>query len=661
VSSASASLLRLARRRIHTGWRGVTYVYQDSLPRLPIPALGDTCARYLKMVQPLLTAREFAATRIATAEFAEHGVGEELHATLLQRDAAAPHSSFIDAAWSRMYLRDVRAPLPINVNPFLQLVDDARNADAHRRAASLIASMLRFRAALLAETLLPDVYHVGKLAQSDAFYHALRLLPRAATYYAAYAAQSYPLDMSQYGRLFATSRIPGTVADGGDWLHTADAARHVAVLARGHVYTLTVLAADGAPVLASVLARALLAIERDARDRAPAQASVAALTSESRDAWAALRPELAATNGAQLRAVDDALFVVALDDSAAPSNDNEADASAAGRTFLCGDARSRWFDKSLQLIVCGNGAAAINFEHSWGDGVSVLRLANELHDDAGFVSPDRVAKADDGEWARVDFALSPRLVAGVGAARARFARDVDRLSLEALKVDGFGKRFFKSKNITPDGCVQQAIQLAYRRAYPSTPRPVATYESASTAGFKKGRTETIRPASLASAAMAQTFLRPGASVRERADALRRAAERHRVLSVEASTGKGVDRHLFALRSIAAETPSLPTPSIFADAAYARVNHNILSTSTLVSPAVANGGFGPVVDDGFGVGYATTDDQIGFMISSWKPQAEHRRYLAELRRALQEFKDVLDADDASKPTSTTVTTAAASKH
>jgi carnitine O-palmitoyltransferase 2 len=141
--------------------------------------------------------------------------------------------------------------------------------------------------------------------------------------------------------------------------------------------------------------------------------------------------------------------------------------------------------------------------------------------------------------------------------------------------------------------------------------------------------------------MVQTFLRPNASARDRADALRRAAERHRVLSVEASTGKGVDRHLFALRSIAAETPSMPTPSIFTDAAYARVNHNILSTSTLVSPAVANGGFGPVVDDGYGVGYATTDDQIGFMISSWKPQAEHRRFLAELRRALLEFKEVLE--------------------
>ena len=69
--------------------------------------------------------------------------------------------------------------------------------------------------------------------------------------------------------------------------------------------------------------------------------------------------------------------------------------------------------------------------------------------------------------------------------------------------------------------------------------------------------------------------------------------------------------------------------IFFDPAYERVNHNILSTSTLVSDAVSNGGFGAVVDDGFGVGYATTDDSIGFMISSFKVktiQKEEEIYL-----------------------------------
>lgn len=64
-------------------------------------------------------------------------------------------------------------------------------------------------------------------------------------------------------------------------------------------------------------------------------------------------------------------------------------------------------------------------------------------------------------------------------------------------------------------------------------------------------------------------------------------------------GQGFDRHLFALRKLAEKEGRLP--GIYQDEAYARINHNKLSTSTLASPAVRIGAFGPVVRDGFGLG------------------------------------------------------------
>lgn len=42
-----------------------------------------------------------------------------------------------------------------------------------------------------------------------------------------------------------------------------------------------------------------------------------------------------------------------------------------GKTFF------RWFDKCFQLVVDAQGITAINFEHSWGDGVAILRLMEE--------------------------------------------------------------------------------------------------------------------------------------------------------------------------------------------------------------------------------------------------------------------------------------------
>lgn len=66
------------------------------------------------------------------------------------------------------------------------------------------------------------------------------------------------------------------------------------------------------------------------------------------------------------------------------------------------------------------------------------------------------------------------------------------------------------------------------------------------------------------------------------------------------TGQGFDRHLFGLRKMAEATGG-PLPVLYTDPAYAKINHNILSTSTLPSTAISFGGFAPVVRDGFGVG------------------------------------------------------------
>ena len=45
-------------------------------------------------------------------------------------------------------------------------------------------------------------------------------------------------------------------------------------------------------------------------------------------------------------------------------------------------------------------------------------------------------------------------------------------------------------------------------------------------------------------------------------------------------------------------------------------HNTLSTSTLSSPALDGGGFGPVTADGYGVGYGIQDDGSGFSVTSY---------------------------------------------
>lgn len=101
------------------------------------------------------------------------------------------------------------------------------------------------------------------------------------------------------------------------------------------------------------------------------------LTAENRDTWADVREHLEKThNQTALDTIDSALFVLSLDDKADYSSE---DPVPIVKNMLHGDSNgliNRWFDKSLSLIVCKDGNAGINFEHSWGDGIYLSFLAH---------------------------------------------------------------------------------------------------------------------------------------------------------------------------------------------------------------------------------------------------------------------------------------------
>jgi hypothetical protein len=99
-------------------------------------------------------------------------------------------------------------------------------------------------------------------------------------------------------------------------------------------------------------------------------------------------------------------------------------------------------------------------------------------------------------------------------------------------------------------------------------------------------------------------------------ALKAATEAHKALSLEAIMGQGVDRHLFTLAAFASRSGS-PTPALFADPSWAHFQDIRLSTSTLASPALSGGGFGPVNPTSYAVGYGTEDVGVHFHVMRTK--------------------------------------------
>lgn len=186
-----------------------------------------------------------------------------------------------------------------------------------------------------------------------------------------------------------------------------------------------------------------------------------------------------------------------------------------------------------------------------------------------------------------------------------------------------------------------SVQLAFELAHGGTP---ATYESCSTSAFRHGRTETVRPATMATQRCVEA-LSKGADSNKLRPLLEECSRVHSQLTKEAAMGQGFDRHLFALRLLAEERGGT-LPAIFQDPSFTLANHFTLSTSTLHGTAFSGGGFAPVVPDGYGLGYGMVDGHLGALVSAYSPHRDAAQYAAALFEALDRISTAMAAQSGS---------------
>ncbi|GFO20586.1 carnitine o-palmitoyltransferase 2, mitochondrial [Plakobranchus ocellatus] len=615
-----------------------TYHFQNSLPRLPVPELEKSCQRYLNAQLPLVSEAEHKELQKVVAEF-QAGKGQELHKQLVATDKENKHTNYVSDLWFDMYLKD-RRPIVLTHNPFVTFTDDPRPEYNTQliRSANMLISSVRCMKTLRDEMLEPEVFHLNP-AKSDTntFRTVTRLLPSSVSWYGAYLFKAFPLDMSQYKRLFNSCRIPRPERDE---LYTDKHAKHVLVMRKGNCYVFDVLNKDGNIIPEEEI---LAHLQYILSDTTPGpEFSVSTLTSDFRDPWTQARQQLLEADPAneqKLRAIEGAMFGVCLDD------DQPTDPNEITRSFLCGDGINRWYDKSFQLVFPKSGMAACHFEHSWGDGVAVLRYIREVFKDStenACIHPETRAAPNAGsseKVKRLDFTLTPQLKDTITKAKQRFDEATGSLDMHHLQYFKMTKKDLKKTKLSPDSVMQLVIQLAHYKLYHKNR---GTYESCSTSAFKHGRTETVRSCTAATAAMCEKMYgQTGSksSVAELMDGLRACSNTHGQLTKEAAMGHGFDRHLFCLKNLAEkEGMSLP---MFTHPAYAHLNHIILSTSTLTDPAVVMGGFAAVTPDGFGVGYGITDDHIGFNVTTY-PACNVRDFISCCEKALDDIHTVIQA-------------------
>ncbi|KAH8824225.1 acyltransferase ChoActase/COT/CPT [Flagelloscypha sp. PMI_526] len=647
-----------------------TFKHQDGLPKLPIPPLEDTCRRYLTALEALQDPEEHAQTKTCVDEFLrDPSQGPRIQARL--QEYAKDRDSYIEEFWYESYLHS-SDPVVLSLNPFFVLENDphpVRSAQVPR-AASLISSSLGFIHDLRKGLLSPDM------------------------------VRSIPLDMDQYTRLFGTARVP---TPRGCHMDAYPESNHIVILRRGQQYWFEALDDEHRPLLTErELIRNIQAIVKDADDTPRtevAKNAIGVLTTENRKIWSSHRDELHENrnNAKCLEIIDQALFIVCIDDdylssastssSAHPppygtSGETQQSLAALCANFLCGTyhlengvqvgtCTNRWYDK-LQIIVCQDGSAGINFEHTGVDGHTVLRFAADVFTEglmgiARSINPQAPtlfhaklsprsrefkpkpggkgeAKLEpiDTTPKKLVWKMSPELRVGIKYAETRLSDLICQNDCQSLEFRGYGKNFITSHGLSPDAFVQMAIQAAYFGLYG---RNECVYEPAMTKAFLHGRTEAIRSLQPDSVHFTKTFF-SDATPQEKVSALRKACERHVKLTKECSQGLGQDRHLYALYCLLCReleetktgSKAHSLPPIFSDPGWETLSTSILSTSNCGNPALRLFGFGPVAADGYGIGYIIKEDGLSFCASSKHLQT--RRFLDTLQTYFHDVQKLL---------------------
>ncbi|XP_028177897.1 carnitine O-palmitoyltransferase 2, mitochondrial [Ostrinia furnacalis] len=608
-----------------------TMHFQKSLPRLPIPELQKTGERYLNALKPLLTSEQLAEAERRTADFVTKDA-KILQEKLLAKDKANKHTSYISEYWFDLYLRD-RAPLPINYNPLIVHQNDTKIDYNNQlvRATNMLTSALRFMLSLREKILEPEVFHLNpKKSDTDLFRTVTGMLPEAVSWYGAYLFKAFPLDMSQFDGLFGATRIPQLEKDR---IVRDPKSKHMVVQKNGHFYTFDVLDANGNLLSPGELLGNLHQILNDNTPQADHPLGI--LTCQNRDLWAKQRTHIENIgNKDAFHKIDTAIFNLVLDNEILTDDKHKL-----LKHYLHGDGLNRWFDKSFSLIVSKDGISGINFEHSWGDGVAVLRFFQDIYKETTtkpFVHPDTKPLETNRSVRKLEFNLDEKSKQFIETAKKEYKDWYESLSIDYILYEGLNKEACKKFKVSPDCIMQLSFQAAYHLLYGNY---VGTYESCSTSAFKHGRTETMRPCTEKTKQFCDSLHMNKMSNNELRAIMQECSVSHSELVKEAAMGQGFDRHMFALKKIA-EDNNLPMPEVYNSYEYNFLNKSILSTSTLSSPSVMAGGFGPVAKEGFGIGYSAFTDKLGAAVTSYKPHNDSSKFIEALHKSFLDITKIL---------------------
>ncbi|KAL9190955.1 hypothetical protein ACHAXT_000661 [Thalassiosira profunda] len=620
---------------------GKLYSKQHSLPKLPIPSVADTIARFLPTALPLAQSEEERATLIKACEEFEGQAGELQKRLMERKEGEMKDSSWLQLWWNTMGYLQVRDCNPVNVSYFFHFSDDgtlpqipADKSLGVLRAASLLSSTAQFR---------------KQVASGDLPYEAIgRKEPKT------------PLCSAAYKYMFNACRVPRKDEDSYR-IYDPSLNSHVIVACGGKFYSFDfVEEGTGEPLPLEVIEERLQKCVELSKG-GPALPMLGYLTSDNRDNCAEARDELLRVGGAKmaeaLKVLESGAVLICLDENEEPVSKKQG-----SEIFWTGGLTSghnRWFDKSIQLICTRNGKAGMNGEHSMMDGMPVVNFcdyitkrsygevaaSSQTANSGPYESADQNVKDIFGDYAAELASTESNVGAHVAQSKANFDKLISDHELQTQSFQGYGSGAIKKMGYSPDAFVQIAMQLATYRLWGEQG---GTYEATQVRPFLHGRTETTRTVSPASEAFIKTMgLRPTrddndpAKRVEKLKLLGEAVTSHVKYIGSAAKAMGVDRHFLGLALSVKEGET--APPLFSHPLYARSKTWRVSTSHLTHPRFDSWGYGEVTPNGVGLAYSIHPNHCMFCITALREHDWPERLSHLLEEALLEMQTLNDLE------------------
>lgn len=593
--------------------KGDLFKYQSQLPKLPVPTLQETGAKYLRSIEPFLSKEQLKKSTAIVEDFIRPGgAGEVLQKRL--ESFAVDKDNWLAEWWDDYAYMSYRDPVSPYVSYFFNHKDinNIIGKDQLLKATLIAYYTTQFSVDVETENLEPEII------------------------------KGNPYCMNAFHYMFNNSRVPHEGADITKVYPIAEN-RYFVVIINNNFYKVYHHDTNGQVLSKSDIYKQLLYITLENSKIAQGH-GVGALTSLNRDEYLNSYNQLVKSpiNSASLETIFASTFVICLD------SDSPVTVAEKSRNNWHGDGENRFFDKPLEFFISRNGNSGFLGEHSKMDATPTVQLNNfvlqkiskedpkallhEIESNSKLVSELSVAEVPS----LLEFDINPVVRQEITLAKEKFAKTIDSLDQEVFQYYGYGKNLIKQFKVSPDAYVQMLMQLAY---YKLTGKVRPTYESAATRKYLKGRTETGRTVSIESKKFVETWANPESTNEEKIATFQKACKQHVGYLVEAADGKGVDRHLFGLSQMLQANEEVP--AIFQDPVFKYSSTWYISSSQVPSEYFQSWGWSQVIDDGFGLAYLVNSEWLHVHISCKKGNGLKSSHLKHyLTEAANELKAVL---------------------